>query len=285
MRMTSMISTEETRSGPVLVLGGGGKLGQMLARFWPDRADLILQSRQQGVGDTCFDPLADAPALRSAAQGARAILCLAGVTPAHARQSGDAMALNTRLALAAFDAAPSGTRVFLASSAAVYGAATGVCAEAAVLAPVSDYGRAKLAMETAALARDHPITALRIGNVAGADAILGGWQTGMEIDVLSDGQTPRRSYIGPQTFARVIHDLTLAADLPEILNLAAPGVVAMGDLLDAAGLAWHKRPAGPAVIAEVRLDTTRLEQVIDFAPKDSTAAGLVAEWHNMKDPT
>lgn len=280
-----MISTGGQRTGPVLLLGGAGKLGQMLSRFWPDHADLVLQSRRFGAADLCFDPVSDRAALRDAAAGARAVICLAGVTPAHASQSGDAMALNSTLALAAIDAAPSGTPVFLASSAAVYGASTGVCVESAVPAPVSDYGRAKLAMEEAALACDHPVCILRIGNVAGADAILGGWRRDMQIDRLPDGGTPRRSYIGPQTLTRVIHRLTETSDLPEILNVAAPGAVAMGDLLDAAGLAWTGRPAGSGVIAEVALDTTRLAHFVDFAPKDSSAAGLVAEWHSMKDPT
>lgn len=122
------------------------------------------------------------------------------------------------------------------------------------------------------------VTALRIGNVAGADAILGGWRPGMQIDRFPDGRTPSRSYIGPVTLARVLHALCQADKLPPILNVAAPGAVEMGALLDAAGLAWQPKPAPAAAIPEVRLDTNALERHVDFTPETQTPAGLVREW-------
>ena len=276
-----MISTPDGSNRPVLLLGGTGRLGRMLCRFWPTRADLRVQSRGAG-GDLRFDPLADGDALRAAAQDVRAVVCLAGVTDAHAARTGDAMALNSALALAAIEAAPPDTRVLLASSAAVYGALPGVLAEDGPTAPRSDYGRAKLAMEAAALATGHPVTALRIGNVAGADAILGGWRAGMQLDRFADGRTPARSYIGPRTLARAVHALTCAEAPPAVINIAAPGSVEMGALLDAAGLAWQPRPAPDTAIATVTLATDRLAHHLSFAPEDGTAAGLVAEWHAMR---
>ncbi|QFT58058.1 NAD dependent epimerase/dehydratase family protein [Sulfitobacter sp. THAF37] len=217
-------------------------------------------------------------------RGRRAVVCLSGVTPAHAASTGDALSLNADLALAAVRAAAAVgvPRVLLASSAAVYGEAEGPLKEDMACHPVSAYGQAKLEMELAAvaLARDRrqAVTVLRIGNVAGADAILGGWREGMEIDTLPDGSTPARSYIGPKTLAEVVYQLCLADDLPEILNVAAPGIVQMGALLDAAGLPWTPRAAGDATVARVVFSTKQLEKRVEFAPKAGSAEGLVAEW-------
>ena len=71
-------------------------------------------------------------------------------------------------------------------------------------------------------------------------------------------------------------------------NIAAPGVIQMGALLDGAGLAWSPREAPEGVIAEVALCTKQLERYVSFAPEDSTVAGLVAQWQHYqvqrKDP-
>ncbi len=277
--MRSIISGLDVGKISVLLLGSGGRLGQMLRSHWPEPHSLRSQSRQAASGLLCFDPLQDADALQRAARDVQAVICLAGVTPAHARATGDAMALNTDLALAAVRAASPDARVFVASSAAVYGAADGLHRETDEVVPVSGYGHAKHVMERAALeAGAGRVCVLRIGNVAGADAILGGWRAGMTIDQLPDGRTPRRSYIGPVTLAKALHALCCADNLPEIVNIAAPGAVAMGDLLDAAGLAWIPRMAGPEVIEEVLLDTARLEQFYTFEPSESTPEGLVAQW-------
>ncbi|MCX7566010.1 NAD-dependent epimerase/dehydratase family protein [Sulfitobacter sp. F26169L] len=278
--MRSIVTTPVQTDSRVLLLGAGGRLGRMLFAHWPQPRQLIGQSRQNINGFLKFDPLADSAALKSAAAQAQTVICLSGVTPAHAVATGDGMHLNTDLALAAIDAAPAETRVFVASSAAVYGAAYGPLCEDGPVAPLSAYGHAKRAMEEVALARGAGrICVLRIGNVAGADAILGGWRDGMALDQLPDGGTPRRSYIGPQTLARVIHTLCMAKDVPDIINIAAPGVIEMGALLDAAGLAWAPRaPQGP-VIGEVALDTRRLEALYSFSEDECTAQGMVAQWN------
>ena len=226
-----------------------------------------------------LDPLTMPDVLKKVASRMDSVICLSGVTPAHATQTGDAMSLNTDLALAAIEAAPAGARVFVTSSAAVYGAADGPHLETHDVSPVSEYGAAKLAMEKAALAAGGGrVCVLRIGNVAGADAILGNGRAGMTLDQLEGGGTPQRSYIGPETLARVIHRLCETADVPEIINIAAPGLVEMGDLLDKAGRAWAPRvPTGP-VIEKVALDTELLEQFYPFAAEECTAAGMVAQW-------
>jgi len=258
----------------------------MLRSHWPKGAAVAGQSRRDVHGLLQFDPLAQKDALERASEGVIAVICLLGVTPAHAQATGDAMTLNTDLALAAISAAPERARVFVTSSAAVYGAAEGPQFEADEVRPVSEYGHAKLAMERAALeAGQGRVSVLRIGNVAGADAILGGWRAGMTIDRLPNGGTPRRSYIGPRSLARVIHKLSKAQTVPEVLNVAAPSVVAMGDLLDAAGLDWSLREPKGAVISEVALDTSALEVLYDFAPEECTPRGIVAQWKDRTEPT
>ena len=124
----------------------------------------------------------------------------------------------------------------------------------------------------------HPSTTLRLGNVAGADAILGNWKPGFTLDTLPDGTTPTRSYIGPNSLARVLFDLSSAKDLPKLMNVATPGAVQMGALLDAAGLPWLSRVSTEQTIADVTLDTTVLERFTTFDPRDSTPHGIVADW-------
>ncbi|MGJ5619479.1 NAD-dependent epimerase/dehydratase family protein [Sulfitobacter sp. MF3-043] len=270
-----------------MLLGASGKLGQMLRQMWPVPDDLVCHSRYERPGFVSFDLCRDFDAVRKHFESARAVVCLSGVTARHARQSGDAFSLNTDLALAAVQAARDAGvgRVFLVSSAAVYGRAGGVLDESGRCDPLSDYGRAKLDMENAGLKKAADIgqqtTVLRIGNVAGADSILGGWTDDMAIDQLPDGRTPRRSYIGPDTLANVVCRLTQVVGLPDIMNVAAPGTVEMGRLLDAAGLPWVPRKAAVNVIENVELSTGRLGRHVRGGTQISTTAGLVAEWRRF----
>ncbi|TDK50878.1 NAD-dependent epimerase/dehydratase family protein [Antarcticimicrobium luteum] len=293
----------------ILVLGATGRLGAMLRRRWPAGQGL-WQARpdaqtgqsapqstprvaDQGADWLRLDPLSDSAALAAAAERAAAILCLAGVTPAAAARGAD-LGDNAALGLAAVRAGAKGNSgagapVLLASSAAVYGAQGGLLSEAARLAPVNDYGRAKAEMEIRAAALGAelgvPVTSLRIGNVAGADAILGGWRPGFTLDRFADGRTPRRSYIGPASLADVLAALAGRAarrgDLPGCLNIAAPGTVEMGALLDAAGLVWTPRPAPAGAIPEVALDVAALGRLVALDPAAGTAEKLVAEWRAL----
>ena len=273
------------RALPLLVLGGTGQIGSALRDFWPfalkgglrpiwqarDGRDMYLH------WDILHDP---APPW---AYGV--VLCLAG-----GRGDPDP---NTALAIRTLEAAAAqgAHHVFLASSAAVYGPGRALT-EDATPAPVADYGRAKAAMESAALnwhARNGGpgLTLLRIGNVAGADALLGRARRGpVTLDPTPDGTGPRRSYIGPVTLAAVLSRLaTLAVDgtpLPRILNIATPLPVAMSALLDAAALPWHFGPRNPAVIPEVSLNTARLQSLIRLPPTSSHPRNLVAEWRQWQ---
>ena len=274
----------------VVLLGASGQLGQILRTCWQNPTSLVSHSRRARPGFVSFDLSLDQNNAIKVMDSADAVICLSGVTPTHANRTDDPFSLNTDLALAAIHAAhlAGAGRVFLTSTAAVYGRASGVLVEGTECHPVSDYGLAKLEMESAALSRaraiNHPATILRIGNVAGADAILGGWREGMQIDQLSDTSTPRRSYIGPETLTRVIQGLVNTHDLPDILNIAAPGAIEMGHLLDAAHLDWSPRPAPQGVIENVELSTKLLERHIEFTTQNSTAAGIVSEWRQVTVP-
>lgn len=277
------------QNSKLLVLGASGRIGGILRKFWSfeqvrwqTRGKVAEESAAaSGHGWITFDPLAEPKALARAASGCQAILCLAGVVTGRGGDLND----NITLAEAAVRAgAKSGARVLLTSSAAVYGAETGELVEDTDLTPLSDYGRAKAEMERRGAELGAQlgvqVCSLRIGNIAGVDAILGGWRPGFQLDQFPDGRTPRRSYIGVKTLARVLGVLMQAKDLPGALNITAPGVVEMGALLDAADLAWLPRPAGQGAIAEVCLSTRTLEQFSRL--ETGSAAALVDEWHDFK---
>lgn len=275
----------------VLLIGGSGRLGRLLRHAWKRRGGqrLIWQSRS-GQDGVQLDPLADPAGYARAAAGADVIFNLAGVTTGDC----EALAVNRELALAAIAAARAAgvRRVFLASSAAVYGRAGTGTREDTAPQPISDYGRAKRTMEEAvldptagggALPR---VTCLRIGNVAGADQLLGATEAGEPqfLDICADGRGPRRSYIGPQALAGMLEILfALARDdrpLPPILNVALAGAVRMEALLDADGRCWHPRPASAEVIPELCLDTALLARVIGV-PGAADAAAIVADFRSL----
>lgn len=265
-----------------LVLGATGRIGRLLQHSWTGAAlrdQLLWQGRavsglKPGVAPVIFDPISDPEALARAAAG-RQILCLAGGIPRRG-----ALADNWRLAEAALRGAAPGARVVLCSSAAVYGNQAGVLTEGMDLYPATAYGQAKVEMEqrSAALAAELGIQLcmLRIGNIAGLDAILGGWVPGFQLDQFSDGTTPARSYIGMANLARLLADLLALAQLPLVLNLAQPGPVEMGALLTAAGRDWTARPAPEATIARVVLDTGLLQELVPVAAAE--LGELVQDW-------
>ena len=273
-----------------LVLGATGRIGDVLRMFWGE-AGAIWHTRGavagQGPEWVRGDLLRDPEALIRASQGAEAVLCLSGVV----NGKGD-VALNVALGQAGVEiGAALGAPVLLASSAAVYGRAAehagGRLRGGLTLAADSGDGRAEAEVEArgADLGRAHgvPVTALRIGNLAGLDAILGAWRPGFQLDRFGDGRTPRRSYIGVETLAFVLARLCdQADDLPPVLNVAAPEVIEMGALLDAAGYAWSARPAPPDAIAEVALDVALLQGVCPLPDGAGRPDTLVAEWARLR---
>ena len=295
--------------GPeLLIVGASGRVGRLLAAHWAwERAPVCLQTRGDPITPALpslrWAPLEDGPEAlaagldgRGGAGSVRAMVMLAGVTPSSPGGGGD-LALNARLAEACVTAAAAAGigRVLLASSAAVYGGGRDVPwrEDEAAGTPPTAYGAAKRAMEAAATkaaakvateaaARgDGPgICCLRIGNVAGADALLlnAGGEGQHFIDRFASGGGPVRSYIGPVSLARVIETLARAPELPEVLNVAAPAPVAMADLARAAGGDWRWRPAPPDAVERFTLDCSALRRLLHFAPAESTAGEMVAQW-------
>lgn len=138
----------------------------------------------------------------------------------------------------------------------------------------SVYGSAKRAMEQAVAPRNRTCC-LRIGNVAGSDALFRAMAAGpVQLDEVSKGQGPRRAMIGPVTLAHVLLSL-LETDLPPILNLAQPGLVDMADMLRAAKVDWSWKVAPHDVLAALELDVSALTALVDVPKAD--AATLVAE--------
>jgi len=228
----------------LLVLGSGGKLGRLLRERWPSKDDLVPVWHGGPTNELRFDIVADTAALQAAVSASDAILLLAGVTDA---AGGRPFSTNANVAQAVI--AQAGARpIFFCSTAAVYGRAEGRVGEDTPLAPVSPYGASKRDMEHRV--QDHPNAfILRIGNVAGADALLGIDRPSYPLTKFPDGGTPVRSYIGPGLLAKVLSHLAHRARdrrlLPRVLNVAGPTPVSMAALLEAAGKPWTPSPAGP----------------------------------------
>lgn len=283
----------------VLVLGGSGRIGGMLRRAWSvsDRehsTEFLYQTRThnpQHAGDLLWDMTGPVPPAIVAAGPFDCVLVLSGVVP---REGAD-LDLNVELGLAGVTAADrlgAGT-VLLASSSAIYGSQSDApYREADTPAPVNDYGRAKLAMEqqcaTHAQALGVRLRCLRIGNVAGADALLEngaalGAGEALRIDRFADGGTPLRSYIGPQTLARVILSLIEArAHLPQTLNVGAPAPVEMVALAKAADLPFDLVPTTGTAHQFITLECAALAAIHDFASVDSDPAEMVSQWQALR---
>ena len=262
----------------------------MLRWTWPRDARIAPtwhgRGRNLPSGFKTFDILQDSDTLADVVNEVDVVLSLAGSTPT---SSGD-LRDTVPLARAVLAATTGKTPLLIASSAAVYGRAPGLCREGDTVVPVNAYGTEKLAMERVCHAQGGPVTCLRIGNVAGADQILGrvtANATPLTLDRFDDGSTPARSYIGPGELARILADLCLAAGrgiaLPPILNVTAPGAAEMGALLDAVPHPWTPRPAPKDAIREVLLDTTLLGRFTPLDPEAGSAERIVADWKSYQE--
>lgn len=277
----------------VLITGAAGRIGKMLQLSWSNDgfADLVSLWSVRQTHDPAYvqwDILSDV--VPEIPKGA-VILHLAGVL----RGDSCALANNAAMALKLCNAAKTAgaKHVFLASSAAVYGHGAADLTETLVPQPVSDYGRAKLAMEQQVLQwlqsagpTAPAVTCLRIGNIVGADALIGQAVAGRRISldsVAGHDCGPLRSYIGPRAFAFVLAQLlrraALGQPLPKLLNIAAQPPVFMADLLRAADLPFQVTVSQTPVIAKVCLSTARLAGLVDLPPQ--TADDLIADWRSL----
>ncbi|QXT39394.1 NAD-dependent epimerase/dehydratase family protein [Gymnodinialimonas ceratoperidinii] len=291
-----MSKPSAARPQRILLVGGSGRVGKLVLPRWRrivTTADsLVAQHRDPQRETGLYWPLLTTAPKDLAAHEFDVIVSLAGVTPASAAD----LSLNTPLAVAVLQAALSANipRVLLASSSAVYGAGDGTpFTEGSALSPTTPYGSAKREMEEACApwrARGLEVCCLRIGNVAGADALLSNAartapNTPLTIDCFADGGGPIRSYIGVETLADVLHRLaTQAAPLPESLNIAAPREVAMTDLARAAGRAVAFRPASPGAQQRITLDCRALAERHLFDPASCEPFEMVAQWQRALSP-
>jgi NDP-hexose 4-ketoreductase len=256
---------------PLIFTGAGGRVGRLLRGVMPAGRVTWVSREPAMLDDVAWDDL-----LAGAPAGA-VILHFAGAVQGN-------LGLNTLLARQVCGL--QGVRhVFVASSAAVYPPGDADLDENTLPDAQSAYGAAKLAMEQAV--QRPGVTLLRIGNVAGADALLGGLVAGGRCvldPVAGQEGGPHRSYIGPITLARVllgVADMAHAgAVLPQVLNVAAPGAVSMADLLDAAGADWAYGAEKASVVPRVVLDVQRLCGLVPVAT--ATAAALVDEWRRAQ---
>lgn len=268
-----------------LIVGASGRVGSLLSRAWQLAGHTpILQHRGKGLPIDL--PQIDwAPLSQPVPKGLdqfSAMIILAGAVPGR----GD-LALNARLADACLQAADQAgiSRVILASSSAVYGAnGGGASRENTPLYPVNAYGQSKIAAEAVAdiwRGRGLRVTCLRIGNVAGADALLTNPARPLPLDQFSDAQGPVRSYIGPISMARALAVL-LHLDLPKVLNFAAPLPISMASLASAAGIAWGWQAAPSTAQQHVTLNCAALTKMVPFRPEESRAPEMVRQWQAVR---
>ncbi|MFN4098376.1 MAG: NAD-dependent epimerase/dehydratase family protein [Pararhodobacter sp.] len=264
---------------PLLITGANGRVGQLLRS---PLGNSVIWSRRGPGADLDWDPLAGPEPLidHCTQHGAPAALLQLARGLAGDPLRDDAAIGRATLAATQAAGIP---RVLFASTSAVYGLSRPEpWEESDPVAPQSPYARSKLAMEQACAAPG--VTMLRIGNVAGADALLTNPARPLLLDHFADGTGPVRTYIGPQTLARVLLALAQAPALPSVLNIATPKPLDMADLAAAAGLPVKRQPAPPGALARLTLATARLETLYAFGDTDSDPATMVAEWRACKDP-
>lgn len=201
------------------------------------------------------------------------VLHLAGAT------QGDAAALQANVDLMppilALCRAISARRLLVLSSASVYPPGA-LNHENTPLAPTSTYGRTKAQAEALALSQSQtPVTILRVGNIAGADALFGPRPLSViTLELVADRPGgPLRSWIGARVLAQALAELC-KRDLPRVLNLAQDPPWPMADLLDAAGLQWSYGNTEAAVPVATQ-DLTCLHSLLQLPP--ATPAQLVEE--------
>ncbi|PZQ97736.1 MAG: epimerase [Cereibacter sphaeroides] len=275
----------------VLITGSTGRVGTLLHRAWTMQPPLRFRPLWQGRGSQpegwlCWDMLSqECPPVDPAP---RIVLNLAGISPLRP----DALALNLPLARAAHLAARrfGASHLFLASSSAVYGpASAGLLTETLTPKPATPYGIAKAEMERAAQGWAGPrAIILRIGNVVGADGLIGGSRQGRMVSldpVACQERGPERSWIGPATLARTLEGLVdralSGASLPDVLNIAQSPPRSMAEMLDVARIPWRFGPHNPNVIGRVALADNLLSQALSPPLPPADPALMIAEWRKL----
>ena len=156
----------------VVVTGSSGRLAGLLQKYWeiepPEGLNVLWAGRTKDV-DIFWDMMGDDQPLLP--KGA-VVLHLAGLIRGTVQELSQNAAMIKPLVEACQASQAKG--ILFASTAALY-RQDGTLGQEEIVDPVNDYGRSKLEAEAelARLAHDLPYLSLRIGNVAGADALLG----------------------------------------------------------------------------------------------------------------
>jgi nucleoside-diphosphate-sugar epimerase len=265
----------------LLVTGADGRVGRLLRSVWcrnpPDLVRLVWTSRHTGPWrDLLAGPLDPAP-------DHCIILHLAAALSPVAAAAQRSVAMAHAVATAARQGRAK--HILFASSMAVYAPTDTDSHEMSDLRAPTRYGRAKCDAEWICrqAAGGVPVTALRLGNVLGADALTATARKGRRVwldPVLDRAGGPLRSWIAPMELARVlgglIDNICNGESLPDVLNVASPGPVAMGDILDAMGTDWHYGPPSLATRPRVTMSMARLNEVVPLYRM--SAHDMVSDW-------
>lgn len=274
----------QSRLPDVLITGATGRIGALLRKAWSIRPPLAFRpvwcSRtDEGRSDWVFWDMGgdELPKLDPAPQ---AILHLARSTGMDPDGGRDIHMAGQAQRLARLHDIP----LLIASSVAVYGSSAKIVAEQAPLRPVTPNGKTKRQLELCLTAADK-VGFLRIGNVVGADALIGARCEGLVLDhAQGSDRGPIRSWIGPQTLAEVLGDLLALAvsgtPLPRQLNIAQEPALAMADLADADQRHW-RYSARMAEVGSIRVDCRLLQATLGKAIAPAEATALVAEWRSL----
>jgi nucleoside-diphosphate-sugar epimerase len=190
-------------------------------------------------------------------------------------------------------------RIVYASSSSVYGDAVRYpCREDDLPRPHSPYGVTKLAAEHLGIAHARndglPVTALRYFSVygprqrpdMGLRRLFEAAAAGTPFPRFGDGTQVRdMTYVGD------VVDATIAAGTTEVpagtvLNVAGGSAVSLAELIDRVGalsgrpIAIDQRPEQPGDVARTGGDTTRIGEVLGWAPATGLDEGLaeMAAW-------
>lgn len=285
------------------ILGANGKLGAILAKY--AKADALgwRTVARHGSADVNWSGAFDDLAFTDVFTAGGTLINMIGQTSSEDDELQDS---NVRFVQDILTAAAKRNvaHVMLMSSAAVYGAeeeGAPIC-EDAVLRPSSPYGISKAAMEDVArqFAIHHAglaITILRIGNVAGADALTGVARRSIVTDTVmplhrfADGRAAQRSYIGPRDLFDVVRKLATLHAPPDgalrIVNVAHPSPVTLDAVLRAykthvlPDLVWTDIAAPKNIPRNVTLDCNKLLALVKLPETDDPADELgrqVAEY-------
>lgn len=291
-----------TRSRPdarLLLVGSTGRAGRLISKAWtryPPGARTVIQVRDCAEANTPgqlrWAPLESTEPLRDwvSHYGAiDAMIVMAGVIPASGGNLEDNGTIAEACVAGALDA--NIRRVLIASSSSVYGSWKSTpYSEEDETRPVNPYGVAKVDMERAALslsADKVEVTNLRIGNIAGADALLlnlanAGSGRPLNIHRFANDRGPFRSYIGPVSLAASLVRLALhRGPLPPILNVAAQSAVHMEDLAEAGSIPWRFIPAPPHAHQNIVLNTAKLARIAPMPHGAWKPKAIIGEWAGL----